>query len=563
VPIDTRAPVERATRWAPVAVVALAVLLPLVLTSMGGADGLPRNDDWSYRDLLWRWHDHGDLRLGGWESMTLVGQLLLAWPVVAAFPRNVVALQVFTLVVGALGALAAYGALRRFVSVPRAFLATALTIISPLYTPLAMSFMTDVPAFATQAVCSWLGASAVTPQVRRPRRWFAAAVAVGLFGVTIREYAVVAPAAVLVVFGARAWGRRDREALVATAVATVIGAIFVAGFVAWRRSWANSLSLEPGVPDGFGDFGRAAVFTVVTLAFLVLPALAFAPLRRLVRSMVTTRWSVVLVVSAAIVLVAGAVATWEWSPPLLGPYLDQRGALGNDILPGDRALIVPAPVLRAVLLVVLAATILLVGVIVLTATDMVRRGQTWRDRCAAFDARTLAWAIVVLTTVSLIAAGTADLPIFDRYVLPAVPFAAGLVLAWHPTEVDLAERSPHAVLRWVTVVAFAAGGLLWSVDSARFDATRWAAGEQAVRLGYPADRVDAGFEWRNVHRPAGEFPSSPTQPDRDACVRLTASGVDLGPDWTPVFSIDHWHGWGGTDELTAWATTAPGCPPLP
>jgi hypothetical protein len=343
----------------------------------------------------------------------------------------------------------------------------------------------------------------------------------------------------------------------------VIGAIFVAGFVAWRRSWADSLSLEPGVPDGLGDFGRAAVFTVVTLAFLVLPAFAFAPLRRLVRAMVAPRWGVVVVVSAAIVLAIGAITTWEWSPPLLGPYLDQRGALGNDILPGDRALIVPAPLLRAVLLVAFACTILLVGILVLTATDMVGRGHTWRDRCATFDARTLAWAVVVITTLSLIAAGTANLPIFDRYVLPAVPFAAGLVLAWHPTEVDLAERSPQAALRWLTVGLFLVAGVVWSIDSARFDATRWAAGEQAVRLGYPADRVDAGFEWRNVHRPPGEFPTSPSQPDRDACLRLAASNAELGPEWTRAFSIDHWHGWSGASELTAWATAAPGCPPLP
>jgi hypothetical protein len=113
------------------------------------------------------------------------------------------------------------------------------------------------------------------------------------------------------------------------------------------------------------------------------------------------------------------------------------------------------------------------------------------------------------------------------------------------------------------VAAFLLLGLVWTIDSSRFDAARWAAGERAVQLGYPADRVDAGFEWRNVHRPAGEGPRSPSQPDPDACVRLTAAGADLGPQWTPLFTIAHWHGAAGSDPLTAWAAEAPGCPPLP
>jgi hypothetical protein len=543
-------------------VVLILAGLPVLLTVLGGAFGLPRNDDWSYSDLLWRWQEQGDLRLGGWESMTLVGQLLLAWPVASAFPRHVASLQLFTAGLGALGALAAYGALRRFLPTNRALLATGVTLISPLYAPVAVSFMTDVPAFAIQAICMWLGARALDESTSRRTAWFLAAVAVGLFGVTIREYAVVAPVAVVLVFGARAWGQRDQRSLLTAVAATCVSALFVLSFIGWRRTWADSLSLEPGAP-GVADFGRSVTFTLVTMTFLVLPAIAFVPFRHLLRAMTRSRWAVVAVVSAAVVLVAGALTTWDWSPPLLGPYLDQRGALGNDILPGDRALLLPDPMLRALLVLVLAATILLAGLLVLTGFDMVGRATTWRDRCARFDPRTLAWALVAVTIVSLTAAGAVGLPIFDRYVLPAVPFAAGLVLAWRVSEIDLYERTAGSAARWLAVVAFFGLGVMWTVDAARFDATRWAAGERAVQLGYPPDRVDAGFEWRNVHRPPGQYPMSPAQRDGDACVRLTASDAELGPEWTPLFTTGQWHGAGGTDELTAWGSAAPGCPPLP
>jgi hypothetical protein len=531
-----------------------------------GALGLARNDDWSYADLLWRWQESGDLRLAGWESMTLVGQLLLAWPVAQLFPRDVAALQWFTVVAGALGALAAYATLRHFLSTSRSLLATALTLLSPLYAPVAVSFMTDVPAFAVQAVCMWFGTRALDRERSRPA-WFAAAMAVGLFGVTIREYAVVAPIAVLAVFGVRAWARRERRPLAAAALAAGLSALFLATFIPWRRGWEASLSLQPSAPDGVGDaassFGRSITFTLVTLAFLALPAFVFVPLGELIRRMTSARWSLVATISASIVLLAGAVATWQWSPPLLGPYLDQRGALGNDILPGDRPLLLEGWLLFPLLVVTLAAAVLLVGILWLLAADTMDRGPTWRSRVSFLDARDLAWAFVVVTIISLTAAGSADLPIFDRYLLPAAPFAAGLVLAWRPDAVSLGAHTLAAGARWLAVGVFVALGVVWSVDAARFDATRWAAGERAVALGYPAARVDAGFEWRNVHRPDGSAPMSPSQPIEDPCVRLTASGADLGPGWVPLFTLDHWHGTAGEDPLTAWATAAPGCPALP
>jgi hypothetical protein len=567
VPTATRPRDEALPTWVAVAViVGLAVVL-LAVTSWAGGYGLPRNDDWSYSDLLWRWQETGHLRLAGWESMTLVGQLLLAWPLAAMFGRDAGSLQLFTVTIGAVGALAAFGALRRFVSSARALLAVGLTMTSPLYAPLAVSFMTDVPAFAVQSVCAWMGVRAIDTDGPTRRWWFVASVAVGLFGVTIREYAVVAPAAVVIVFVLQSWGRRDRSSTRTGVAAAVVSTAFVALFIGWRRTWAASLSLQPSMPtsvsDAAGSFGRSTLFTVATIAFLVLPAFAFAPVRQLVRRLTAARWSLVAVASTTIVLLAGAISTWEWSPPLLGPYLDQRGALGNDILPGNRALLLPGPVLRAALLLALAATVLLVGLLVVECVDRLHRASTWRDRCASIDPRALAWLLVVLTVLSLTAAGTSSLPIFDRYVLPAVPFAAGLVLGVQPVRGGLSDRTPQNLARWASVVVFVLAGLLWTVDSAHFDRARWSAGERAVALGYPADRVDAGFEWRNVHRPAGAAPMSPTQRAPEPCVLVTAPQADPARGAVQLFTIDYGHGVLGSETLTAWTLDAPDCPPLP
>jgi hypothetical protein len=52
----------------------------------------------------------------------------------------------------------------------------------------------------------------------------------------------------------------------------------------------------------------------------------------------------------------------------------------------------------------------------------------------------------------------------------------------------------------LALVALAALGLAYTVDSASFDGTRWSVAEAAVRAGYPADRINGGFEWINYHR---------------------------------------------------------------
>src|SRR5262245_39297314 len=108
-------------------------LLPIVVSAAFGAFELCRNDDWSWAELLWRWQDTGQLRLNGWPSMFLVGQLVLAWPVARLFPDNLAALELWTVALGVVAVLATYWTLRQLLSVGRATAATALALLSPLY----------------------------------------------------------------------------------------------------------------------------------------------------------------------------------------------------------------------------------------------------------------------------------------------------------------------------------------------------------------------------------------------------------------------------------------------
>jgi hypothetical protein len=175
---------------------------------------------------------------------------------------------------------------------------------------------------------------------------------------------------------------------------------------------------------------------------------------------------------------------------------------------------------------------------------------------------------VVVSALGLVAVGTGNLPVFDRYVLGLVPFAAGLVLAHRTASAPRGERAAMGVtarraVEVGAVVLFALLGLWWGGNSATFDGARWRAGERAVALGYPADRVDAGFEWRNVHRPPGSTPTAPAEHDPEACVRIESGGPgagDVAPGTQVLFTVALGQPYTRFGPLRAVTTGTPGCP---
>ena len=556
---------ETSRSWLVVLVVALA-LAPIVVSVAFGAFGLVRNDDWAWAEILWRWEHSGQLRLNGWPSMFLIGQLVLAWPVARIFPDSLRALELWTVATGVVGILAAYWTMRQFLSARRATLACALLLVSPLYAPLAMSFMTDVPAFAAQACALALGVKALKATTTARLATFASlSFAVGIVAFTIREYAIVAPASVALVLVARALARRSP----AEFWAVVAPGAILAGLAVWllslRLAMHGSLTFKPSASsmiDGFGsDFGRSVLYTLVTLAFLVLPTFAFVPIRPLIEKITAARWRIVVAAAFIAAGAAGLAGGWRWSPPLLSPYLDERGTFGTDVTPGVRATLFPDLLFKALLALVILATVLVVVVIASAAARAIGPRRQRRATLASADARSVLVVFVIGSLVAIVAVGTSDLPIFDRYLLAAVPFAAALVLDTAPAAA--VATSAQRTLRWLAVAAFAFIGLVWTSDSAAFDAARWRAGEDAVATGVPADRVDAGFEWRDTFRLPGQLVLTPSQPDPDACVVMSVTEPGATPPSNAVVDVTWSSVLGRRGHIVGVPVDAPDCPPLP
>jgi hypothetical protein len=115
----------------------------------------------------------------------------------------------------------------------------------------------------------------------------------------------------------------------------------------------------------------------------------------------------------------------------------------------------------------------------------------------------------LLTTGAGIALFGLRYSLFDRYLWPIVPTLAILFLHV-PTDLevvpearvggDAPQLSSQAVSGAVIAGAVLAGvAIVYLVNAHAFDVGRWRAGETLQRLGIPADRIDAGYEWMGYH----------------------------------------------------------------
>ncbi len=484
----------------------LGVVVPVVIASHYGALGIPRSDDWSYFLTLFRWVDSGKLSFNGWVSMTLVGQVAIAAPIVKIAGHSFTAIQLFTSMLGLVGLLGVVFIGRQMVRPPWWAVFVAATIaVGPLWGPLAPTFMTDVPTFTFEMLT--IAAAAVAFR-RRPVSigWLTTSVVLGFYGVTIRQYAIVPVIAILLVAVVAAWADGDRKQLRIVLAIAGCFALAAVAFLLWWSGLPDSKSLSPSTPDLHSvslTFSKDAGFLRV-IGLLILPVVVLAGPVGIVRRAWRTNAVLTTVLGLATSLWLAAAYLRMPSTPFVGNYVARDGVLSYLVLRGHRPDVMPSELfdLLVVLGSISAVVIVLAAVPFLTAIP----GRV-RDR-DLFRVRDPLTATMGLAIVGFAAAYTlallTGLPLFDRYALPILPLVA-LVLLKAVRTATRDEPRPATTVARTTVVALSfallvAVGLSFTVDSASFDATRWNLAARVERMGYPATKIEGGFEWLGYHR---------------------------------------------------------------
>lgn len=465
--------------WALTALIAIGVSIPLALAAAAGAIGMPSNDDWVYMRAAESLFGTGVIDMPG-HSASAVGQIALVQPFLWLSHGEPWAFMAFGLTMASIAIASTYLLARRFVGMGSAVFVVLLLLAFPGYVRESATFMTDVPALALAMLCLLLGARSI--QGDGGRATLIASLVVGILAVSIREFAVAAPLAVVIARWAH--GRPGERAwLVAMSVGVCAGLLVVV---------AVSRATGQGVPSSvrlaqLNDLGPA----FATLASVLLPATLLYMGRHL-RSFSAEQ----------IALGAGLAcfALFQPSGPLLGNLWQPDGLAGSHILAGVREPVIGGIVWglteqAAIFAAILAAAIALRWFqrnidrshVLGSGTTLFLRIARGREALVALFLIGYAAELVVYGFVG---------GLFDRYLYPLVPVAAILLLgrAPHPLGTDRSHALAHGAVAWLVISA-----IVLTANSFAYDTARYREGDAAVAMGYGAETVDAGYEWVGAH----------------------------------------------------------------
>lgn len=523
----------------------VAVGLMWLLALSRGAVGISRADDWSYLLTQFDFGRSGDFILNNWAVTMLIGQTVTAWPVTLLAGESIAWHQALVAVFAAIGLWLTYLLLRRYLSRGWSALAVMTLGLGPLFAPSAISFMTDIPAFAFMVASLFAGAVALD-RGHFSWWWFFGSLVLSLIAFTFRDYAILAGAAVVLVALTRA--RPSRAALM-----TILGAgaslvVVAGGLYVWRHSLPNDLKLAGWSFDySLTLLGRASL----TAALLISPALVFISLPAVVRTLFRVRLRAVgsLVLWLALVAVSGL----QFLGNVVHPFGTSWLAIGPGVrmwpLWMNRLLILLSAAFLLMLITFIAAVISRLWAAESSVPSRARRVREWITYQPGLS------LILVFPVILFLAHAFATLALgtwwIDRYFILWVPFACAGVIAlslrfgWN----NLALPDPHSRTSSVRIVGvgWVLAFFVLSFHVVDFDAlvdgTKWRAAEDvAAATAVDLSNVDGGMPFVAFHEPfigigAQDVPTQDGRPwwierypGRDFCWTVGfARSVDLLP----------------------------------
>ncbi len=467
----------------------LGVGLPILVGAIASTLDVPRNDDWAYRRIAVDLARTGVLVLN--VRTVIIGQILLTQPFLWLSGSQDWGFAVVGVLFAASCVVSAYALARQFLAPSRAALPVLLLLAFPGGLAFATSYMSDVPALAAQFGCLALGIAALRQKPVRGR-WLAASIAVGCLGMSMRDFALAAPAAV--VLGAICVDmRRWRHWALAGVVVGWYGALYL-----FRVLFA----VTGGAADLFTG-GLYQSMQALAIVSLVLAPVALASAIRWRRHwhrvdlLIGMEVGVVLTGARLYPLLRGGTM----SEAILPNLVSQWGSPLREMFLGDRPLLIEDGPWALLNLLALGASILVLAVGAAVAGVYIRRAA----RSPADVVRRVGTPVGILIVFFLavvIGLGVYGLgtQLFDRYYWPVVPVLAILLLRV-PGDIERTELPRRRLEKLLTLhagvlaVLLAGLALAFQLNANAFDGARWRAGETLVQAGVRADEVDAGYEW--------------------------------------------------------------------
>jgi hypothetical protein len=442
-------------------VLCLCVGYPVLLAVLTGSLSIPHNDTWAYSLIAQHYAQSGSFGLLGWGEMGLAGQVIVLGPL----GSSIIIQHLLVALLAAVGLLATYGWLVPRVGTSGALLGTALIGLTPDFGLLATSYMTDIPAYTAVIGCLFLTDQALRTQ---DARYLLGALAVGTWGVTVRELAIVGPVVSVVVTVAAWRGRKRWIALVGGVISAV--AIFL--FEIWRRSlpFGDPPSFRLN-PDYVAVIAISACFTV---AFAVFPAV-----------LVTARpgnWSWRARLMSAVALLVSVTQAYLLKGNVFLPNYFAQGGAYSEASIGTRS-VLPDWWWFALVAMACVSFALIVGHLVNFGVSL--------DRISGL--------VLLLMVGGTLAQAMIGQLIFARYLLVIVLVACVPLLDSRGADERSMPRQCNRLLSLVAVACLAATSAAITANALARDAAKWQAASSLVARGVAATDIDAGLEWVGYH----------------------------------------------------------------
>jgi hypothetical protein len=516
----------------------------------------PLNDDWQYARAAAIFANTGHIEIDTPIAPSLVGQLLLAWPLIKAFGASHLLLRLLTLAMATV-LLWAADVLLRLADVPHALRWKALAVLAlnPLFACLSLSFMTECYGYALAflGAVAWLRSRRSADAGRFPAAvtFAAAALAAALIGASfwIRQYCVVAYPALVVATVANLVGMRQWRRLGRSLLPIALGALVVAAACQGYLVWAKHHHL---LKEAFaGPMGQLMHFTLVDYQVTIGLQLVYigASLSPLLVMWPWRRQQVSRLLGACVVTLGFGLGGYSLLQFCTG---DDASSLNlHRLFPFSSNVINSEGVGPVTLTDVFfdnnahfailsrdfwrLVTYVLVGLTALWGLPLAGLRGLWRRPALGRELFLFATGFAAFSLVAFVQAmSTVGL---DRYYLPVL-LGAGLavpVLLSHAEALCCGGRRRIAATLAFAVPMLAIGFFTVAGlhDYFRWNDARWRLVERATAAGVPTTSLDAGYEangwlsFDSLHGPPGKI-------DESQCIGRCHCEIEwgMGGVWT-------------------------------
>jgi Dolichyl-phosphate-mannose-protein mannosyltransferase len=450
------------------------------------------NDDWSYVWSARALADTGHVVYNGWATAMLGWQLYLGAFFIKLFGFSFTAARIATLIVSmATVALIQRLFVRLGISQWNATIATLTIALSPLFVPLAFSFMSDEPGLFCLVACFYGCVRAMQAETDRAViGWLVFAALSNVFGGTVRQIAWLGA---LIVVPCTTWYLRRRAGvLLAGAVVWLISAIAIVGCIHWFSHQPYSLTerllSNPHTWIEFLATVKKLIKNCFAACLFVLPVLIgflwkfpFGSQRARKQSAIV---GVFLVLITLFFVFHHSAA--DWLAPFSGNIVTEKGLDNVSGMAGNPPDILPFSVRVSLSVLTFAAAISFLLLVWNSYSNESRGSQSvsalpWKALLTVFGPFTLAYLFLLVTRTD----------IFDRYLLPLI--FVFLVILLRVYEERVGDRLPAISLFLVLLFgAFTVAGMhdLFAMGRARLTAA-----DEMLAAGVVRTEIQGGFEY--------------------------------------------------------------------